>query len=90
MINFLFLSNWMTCALLVVLAWFTYNYSTHFVETPPYWRYITAGFVFLAIGNLSRPLFLLGVNLAHSLLFSVIGALLLFYGFFMLYKERKV
>ncbi len=89
--NILIMSSWISAALLVALSWFIYKYSKNFVVEENYWKYIYTGTFFFAASEIARPLYLFGdIFFNFYLGFSVLGAILLFYGFYKLYEEEKV
>lgn len=87
----LIFSSWVTSALLVALAWFVYKYSTCYMATENYWKYIYAGLLFFAASEIMRPMYFYGDSYFFAYLaLSVIGASLLAYGFYGLYEAERV
>ncbi len=89
--DILFISSWITAAILLSAAWFVYRYSKNEVVAENFWKYIVMGMVFFAASEIARPLFILmeGLFWVYWAL-SAAGGIMVAYGFFMLYNEEKV
>lgn len=89
--DILFISSWITAAILLSAAWFVYCYSKNEVVAESFWKYIVMGMVFFAASEIARPLFILMESLFWAYwIFSAAGGIMVAYGFYMLYNEEKV
>lgn len=85
------MSSWVTAAFLLSVAWTIYNYSKDLMVEVNYWNYISSGMLFFASSEIARPVFFFreGFFWVYWIL-SVIGGVMVAYGFYRLYNEEKV
>lgn len=87
----LLVTSWVTAALLVAVAWFVYKYSKNFVVEVNYWKYISAGILFLAASEIARAMFMFLESLFWVYwAVSAAGGAMVAYGFYRLYEEERV